>query len=65
MDNSINKSREIIGHVQVRDSTGNGFRVVYVTRDPVTEERYREIRSRRHIREGFERLPIKYIHLIM
>ena len=56
MDNSINKSREIIGHVQVRDSTGNGFRVVYVTRDPVTEERYREIRSRRHIREGFERL---------
>ena len=65
MDNSINKSREIIGHVQVRDSTGHGIRVVYVTRDPVTEERYREIRSRRHIREGFERLPIKYIHLIM
>lgn len=56
MDNSINKSREIIGHVQVRDSTGNGFRVVYVTRYPVTEDRFREIRSRQHIREGFERL---------
>ena len=56
MDNSINKSREIIGHVQVRDSTGNGFRVVYVTRDPVTEDRFREICSRQHIREGFERL---------
>lgn len=56
VDNSINKSREIIRHVQVRDSTGNGFRVVYVTRNPVTEERCREIRSRGHIREGFERL---------
>lgn len=56
IDNSINKSREIIGHVQVRDSTGNGFRVVYVTRDPVTEDRFREICSRQHIREGFERL---------
>ena len=56
MDNSINKSREIIEHVMVRDSTGNGFRVVYVTKNPVTEERFREIRSRQHVREGFERL---------
>lgn len=56
IDNSINKSREIIEHVMVRDSTGNGFRVVYVTKNPVTEERFREIRSRRHVREGFERL---------
>lgn len=56
MDNSIVKAREIIEHVMVRDSTGNGFRVVYVTKNPVTEERFREIRSRQHVREGFERL---------
>lgn len=56
MDNSINKAREIIEHVMVRDSTGNGFRVVYVTKNPVTDKRYAEIRSRQHIREGFERL---------
>lgn len=56
MDNSINKSREIIEHVMVRDSTGNGFRVVYATRNAVTEARFLEIRSRQHIREGFERL---------
>lgn len=37
-------------------STYNGFRVVYVTENAVTEKRFREIRSRQHIREGFERL---------
>lgn len=52
MDNSINKAREIIEYVMVRDSTGNGFRVVYVTKNPVTDKRYAEIRSRQHIREG-------------
>lgn len=56
MDNSINKAREILEHVMVRDSTGNGFRVVYVTKNPVTDKRYAEIRSRQHIRNGFERL---------
>lgn len=56
IDNSINKAREILEHVMVRDSTDNGFRVVYATRNPVTDERYREIRSRQHIRDGFERL---------
>ena len=56
MDNSINKAREILEHVMVRDSTDNGFRVVYATKNPVTDERYKEIRSRQHIRDGFERL---------
>lgn len=56
MDNDINKSREILEHVMVMDSTYNGFRVVYVTGNAVTEKRFREIRSRQHIREGFERL---------
>lgn len=56
MDNDINKSREILEHVMVMDSTYNGFRVVYATENAVTEKRFREIRSRQHIREGFERL---------
>lgn len=56
LDRSVNKSVEILEHVSVRDSTDNGFRVVYVTTNAVTDERFREIRSRRHIKEGFERL---------
>lgn len=56
MDNSINKSPEIVAHIMVTDSTGNGFRVVYVTARPVTDERFAEIRARQNIKDGFERL---------
>ena len=46
MDNSINSSREIVRHLEVCDTTRNGFRVVYATTDAVTTERLREIQSR-------------------
>ena len=53
MDNSINKSSEIVAHVMVRDSTNNGFRVVYATAEPVTDERFAEICTRTSERNGF------------
>lgn len=56
IDNSINKSVEILEHLYVRDSKGNGFRVVYVTTNAVTDKRFEEIRSRPAIRKAFERL---------
>lgn len=56
MDNNINKSSEIVAHVMVRDSTNNGFRVVYATAEPVTDERFAEICTRTSVRNGFESL---------
>ena len=56
LDNSINKSREIVEHVIVTDSTYNGFRVVYATKNSVSPERFSEIKSRTHIRDSFEKL---------
>lgn len=55
-EESINKSGDIIEHVMVLDSTDNGFRVVYATAEPVTNEKYVEICSRPHVKEGFMRL---------
>ncbi|NDV80761.1 hypothetical protein D0T87_02055 [Bacteroides sp. 51] len=56
IDNSINKSREIVSHVEVVDSTKNGFRVVYGTASEVTKERLNEIISREHIGYEFQRI---------
>ena len=56
MDNSINTNREIVDHVRVLDSLGNGFRVVYATTNAVTQERLEEIRSREHIQAAFKRM---------
>ena len=44
-EESINKSGNIVEHVMVLDSTNNGFRVVYATAEPVTDEKYEEIRG--------------------
>ncbi len=56
IDNSINKSRQVVAHVEVVDSANNGFRVVYATVNSVTASRFDEIRSRKHIINSFERL---------
>lgn len=58
-EESINKSGNIVEHVMVVDSTDNGFRVVYATADAVTNEKYEEICSRPHIRDGFNRLKVE------
>ena len=59
IDESINKSPGIVAHVMVLDSTDNGFRVVYATAAPVTDERFAEICDRPGILEGFENLKRK------
>lgn len=52
IDESINKSPGIVAHVMVLDSTDNGFRVVYATAAPVTDERFAEICDRPGIWRG-------------
>ena len=59
MDNSINKSREIIKHLEVVDSTNNGFRTVFATRHQVTHERAEEISSRSHVQELYNEIRRK------
>lgn len=56
LDNNINRSKEIVDHVIVVDSTLNGFRVVYATTNSVSPERFAEIKSRPHIQKTFNRL---------
>ena len=51
IDDSINRTREVVRHLEVCDTTRNGFRVVYVTNDAVTMERLNEIRLRHPISE--------------
>ncbi len=55
---SINKFSDIVEHVMVTDSTQNGFRVVYATNGSVTDEQYQDIRTRKNIKDGFNRLKI-------
>lgn len=55
-EESINKTADIVEYVMVTDSTNNGFRVVYATTEPVTNEKYLEICSRQNIKNGFQRL---------
>ena len=56
IDNSIMKDVEYVEFLDVLDHENNGFRVVYVTKNAVTEKRFDEIQSRVHIREAFARL---------
>lgn len=55
----INKHSEIVEHVMVLDSTENGFRVVYATKEPVTDEQFLEICNRENVEEGFRRLKFE------
>lgn len=56
IDDSINKSQEIFQSIIVADSTHNGFTLVYVTTNVVTQERLEEMRTRKHIIDAFNRL---------
>ena len=56
IDDSINRTREVVRHLEVCDTTRNGFRVVYVTNDAVTMERLNEIRLRQPLNQAFCKL---------
>ncbi len=56
IDDSINRSQEVVRHLEVCDTTRNGFRVVYVTNDAVTVQRLNEIRLRQPLNRAFCKL---------
>lgn len=57
IDNSFLTAQRVVDDdVLVVDSTFNGFRLVYVTKNQVTVERVTEIRSRQHIKYGLKKL---------
>ncbi len=56
IDDSINRSQEVVRHLEVCDSTRNGSRVVYVTTRVVTKERLEEIRLRQSLNQAFCKL---------
>jgi hypothetical protein len=58
LDDSIISSRAVVEHVEVYDSTHNGFRVVYATKHNVTKKRLEEIQHRPHIKDAFSRLKM-------
>ncbi len=55
---SVIKFADVVEHVIVTDSTDNGFRVVYRTKDMVTDEHFQELLTRPSIKEGFDRLKV-------
>jgi hypothetical protein len=56
IDDDIMSCRKIVKHLDVLDTTHNGFRVVYTTKNNVTEARLEEIQNHPHIRKAFKRL---------
>jgi hypothetical protein len=59
LDVSAIKNTEIVRQVHVVDSSNNGFRVIYVTKENVTTSRLWEIQSRPAVRDSLERLRTK------
>lgn len=56
IDDKAIKSREIIRHLFVTDSTNNGFRLCYATIKEVTPERYQLMLGDQAMRDSFKRL---------
>lgn len=56
IDNSYMVSRREYDRAYIADSTLCGFELLWYTSKPVTDLRYDEIKSRKHIRESYQRL---------
>ena len=56
IDNQLTRSRGFVGQIFVVDDKRNGFRVRYITKEPVTKERLDEIQHRTSVRDSLERL---------
>ncbi len=56
IDNSYMVQRYQYDRAYIRDSTGNGYELVWYTTNQVTDKRYEEIRSRQHLRDSYSRL---------
>lgn len=58
IDNQATRSREFVRQIFVVDDKRNGFRVRYITKEPVTKERWDEIRRRISVRDSLDRLKM-------
>ena len=56
IDDSINRSQEVVRHLEVCYTTRNRFRVVYCRNDAVTIQRLNEIRLRQPLNQAFCKL---------
>lgn len=56
LDSSYMVRRYEFTRQYITDSTGNGFELLYYTKNHVTELRYKEIKSRKHIWDSYKKL---------
>lgn len=56
VDDQATRSRGFVRQIFVVDDKRNGFRVQYITKEPVTKERLDEIRQRISVRDSLDRL---------
>ncbi|MFR9529533.1 MAG: hypothetical protein SNF93_07505 [Rikenellaceae bacterium] len=56
IDNSIMVQRYMYDRADIRDSTGNGYELLWFTTNAVTDKRYEEIKSRQHLRKSYDSL---------
>lgn len=56
LDNSYMCRRYMYDRFYVTDSTDNGFELLLYTTKAVTDARYKEIKSRQHLRDSYKRL---------
>lgn len=56
IDNSIMRSRCDYERMMIVDSTGNGFELLYYTTEAVTDLRFEEINSRKHLIDSYKKL---------
>lgn len=64
LDTCLAETRDIVRHVSITDSTRNGFRVVYATRDAVCPKRLEEIQFRKNVWDGYrlieKEIPLRF-----
>lgn len=58
IDDQATRRREFVRQILVVDDNRNGFRVQYITKEPVTKERLDEIRQRSSVKDSLFRLKI-------
>ena len=55
IDNSYMVRRYDYDRIFIEDSIGNGFELLYYTTEAVTDKRFEEIKSRRHLDESYKK----------
>lgn len=58
IDDQATRAREFVRQIFVVDEKRNGFRIQYITKEPVTKERLDEIRQRSSVKDSLNRLKM-------